>query len=485
MPENKIRVAYLSSEVYPFSKTGGLADVAGSLPIALQRLGDVEVWVFTPLYRKFTDPQAFGIQDTGLRVRIWLDQKEHEVGLWAVEHRGVRVYFVDYEPYFGRDHIYGTPTGDDPDNPLRFALWNLAVLAFLKELGNPPDILHLNDWQTGLIPVILKTQPDTFFAQTRTLITIHNLAYQGLFDASFLSRIGLDDRLFHIEALEFYGKLNFLKGGLVFSDLITTVSPTYAKEIQTPEYGYGLDGILRKRADSLIGILNGLDYEVWNPATDSNLWVQYDTDHVQEGKAANKAHLQEIMGLPQDPDIPLFGIVSRLASQKGIDLLTEALPQWQGRKFQLVVLGSGDQALQDALQEIAKRWPAQIAVQIGFDPVLANRIYGGADFFLMPSRYEPCGLGQLIALRYGTLPIVRATGGLKDTVKDVSEPEGYGWVFEPYEPEALTEAVFRAMDLFPDREEIHQLRKRAMALDFSWDRSAKAYREVYLQLKKG
>ncbi len=476
-------VFYLSTEVVPYAKTGGLADVAGALPIALRKRG-VEISVVMPHYPRFTPPEKFGLEDTGLRLEVWLGGQRHEGYVLKGNNRGVPVYFIGHPGFFDRDQLYGTPQGDYPDNAERFAFFSYAALELTKKLGVRPDVFHLNDWQTSFLPIRLADRPDPYFQNTRKILTIHNLAYQGLFPPEVLPRIGLSYHIFHMEATEYYGKFNTLKGGIVFSDFITTVSPTYAREIQTPEYGHGLDGILRKLAGKIVGILNGLDYEVWNPATDAALFARYTARNVRSGKAKNRQGLLQQLGQP-DLGLPLAGMVSRLAEQKGIDLVAAALEQAPNLGFQFVILGTGDQKYHDLMKALAAQHPRHVSVTLAFDATLARRIYAAADFFLMPSRFEPCGLGQMIALRYGTLPIVRATGGLKDTVVDVSHPEGYGLVFEPYEPEAFLATLHRAHDLHQNRRAMLQAVRRGMKVDFSWDRSAQQYEALYRRSVQG
>ncbi len=483
-----MKVLVVSSEVYPFAKTGGLADVAGSLPLALKKAG-VDVRIAMPLYTRKIDRCRFNLSSTGVSIELEMAGKRRVGFIDRTDYEEVPVYFVDEREFFDRDELYGTPEGDYPDNWLRFAFFARAVIEMLKPLNFVPDIIHLNDWQTALIPVYLKEvyRHDPELSSIKTLITIHNIAYQGQFDSWIIPEIGLPWSVYHMEALEFYGKVNYLKGGIVYSDAINTVSPTYAKEIQTPEYGYGLDGILRKRSADLYGILNGIDYRTWDPQTDKHIYFNYSLENFETGKTENKKGLLREQGLPYSPDVPVVGIVSRLAAQKGFDLIKDALDEIAGLNLQFVVLGSGDKIYQDMFVEIAKKLPEKFAVTIGFDPVLARKIYAGSDMFLMPSRYEPCGLGQMIALRYGSIPIVRKTGGLADTIIDYdSDPEnGYGFMFERYEPSELVDAIKRALKAYSNREKWLEIVRRGMSLDFSWDASAKKYIELYRKLIVG
>lgn len=484
-----MKVLFASSEVYPLSKTGGLADVAGALPKALRKLG-LDVRIITPFYRRFISPDRFHLERTGIRFQISMGQKVETGEVWETWIGEVPVYLVDHPGFFDREQLYGTPEGDYPDNALRFGFFSRAILEVAQKVGFSPDIFHLNDWQTGLAPLYRRLYFAQSFPKSRFLITIHNLAYQGLFPPEVLASLAIPQEYFHMEALEFYGKVNFLKAGIVFSDAIGTVSPTYAREIQTPEFGFGLDGILRARSDRVFGILNGIDPEVWDPSTDPHIFRNYGVEDLEAGKAANKRGLQEEKGLPPEPDIPLIGVVSRLASQKGFDLVAQIAESLMERRVQLVFLGTGDREIQEMLQDVAARFPRQFSLTLAFDPVLARKIYAGSDFFLMPSRYEPCGLGQMIAFRYGTIPVVRKTGGLADTVVDfrgsLEDPgprRGYGLVFEPYRPEALFEAVTRALEVYRRKEVWHRLRELAMTRDFSWDASAREYQALYWALQ--
>ncbi len=481
-----MKVFYLSSEIYPFAKTGGLADVAGTLPVSLKKLG-VDIILAMPYYNKFVEKHD--PEDAGITLDVEFNGEVFKTPVLKKEYRGVTTYFIRNDRYFDRDYLYGTPEGDYPDNPLRFGFFSVAALRLLEKLNFKPGIIHLNDWQTALIPVYLKnTDLFPFLKDTKTILTIHNLAYQGTFPPDVLKSLMLPESLFNMEALEFYGKINFLKGGIVFSDVITTVSPTYAREIQTSEFGYGLEGVLYKRREHLFGILNGIDYDVWNPETDEYIYYNYSYGDFHYKKVLNKTHLQEDMGLPASSEIPLIGIVSRLAAQKGFDLLSDAMSELSRLDLQMVILGTGDKIYQDLLMDFGTKFPDKFAVKIDFDPVLARRIYAGSDMFLMPSRYEPCGLGQMIAMRYGTIPIVRKTGGLADTVEDFTyeklkrdpgKRKGYGFSFGTYTHAHLIDAIKRALKVFKDQETWQQLIKIAMTRDFSWKSSAKEYVELY------
>ncbi len=483
-----MKVLLVSSEIYPFAKTGGLADVAGSLPRALKRLG-VDVRLAMPLYTRKIDRCRFNLSSTGVQLEFEMAGKRRVGYVDVADYDSIPVYFIDEREFFDRDNLYGTPEGDYEDNWLRFAFFSKAIIEMLKPLDFIPDVIHINDWQTSLVPVYLKEvySDDESLSNTKVLLTIHNIAYQGVFGSWVLPQIGLPWSVFHMEALEFYGNVNYLKGGIVYSDAINTVSPTYAKEIQTPEYGYGLEGILRKRSADLYGILNGIDYDAWNPATDQHIFANYSVKNFEDGKRENKKRLLEEQKLPYKPDVPLIGIVSRMAAQKGFDIIKDVLDDIADLELQFVVLGSGDKAYQDMFVDIARRYPDKFAVTIGFDPVLARKIYAASDMFLMPSRYEPCGLGQMIALRYGSIPVVRKTGGLADTIVDYTEnpDEGYGFVFEQYEGAALLDAIKRAISTYARRSEWRTIVERGMKLDFSWNASAKKYIELYRKMIVG
>lgn len=476
-----LSIVVVSPEVVPFAKTGGLADVAGALPRAWAALG-ARPSVFLPAYRKVraTTP---GLKREAATVRVPILDRTVEAGILrgTLPDSKVPAFFIDAPEFFDREELYGTPKGDYPDNASRFTFFARAVLEAVRALDLRPDVIHAHDWQAALVPVYLKTlyAQDPILATTRSALTIHNLGYQGLFWHWDMKITGLDWRWFHWKALEYFGKVNFLKGGIVFADLITTVSPTYAREILEEETGVGLGGVLRERAGDLRGILNGIDADGWDPARDPLLPEHYSARDLR-GKAACKAHLQRAMGLAPRPDVPLFGMVSRLTDQKGWDLLAAVVPDLAERDVQFAILGAGEEKYVSLLKALQARHPDRVGVQIGFDERRAHEIEAGADFFLMPSRYEPCGLNQMYSLRYGTLPVVRRTGGLADTVSDYS-PERLrasacdGFVFRPPDPSALREAIERALVVYRDPKALRRMRETAMARDFSWARSARAY----------
>ncbi|MBI2999808.1 MAG: glycogen synthase GlgA [Deltaproteobacteria bacterium] len=477
-----LHITMVSPEIMPFAKTGGLADMVGSLCPALEKLG-LKVSPIMPAYRPVLKG-SFPLTDTGLSFAVPVaDHKEEASVFKATLGENTTAYFIRCDRYFDREALYSTSEGNYPDNAERFVFFSRAALEVLRQ--HPPDILHCHDWQTALAIVFLKAQPDRYpeLASVKTVLTVHNLGYQGLFWYLDWHLLNLDESLFNPAGLEFFGKINFLKGGVISADGITTVSPTYAEEIKSPEQGFGLEGIFHERAKDLVGILNGADYTIWSPETDRYIAKNYSAKDLA-GKKTCKAELQRAAGLPQRADVPLVGMVSRLISQKGLDLLESCGEDFLARDLQFVLLGNGEAKYEVAVRELAARYPTKASVRIGFDEALAHQIEAGADFFLMPSQYEPCGLNQLYSLKYGTIPIVRATGGLKDSVKDCTANSrgGTGFVFGPYEPAAFLDALDRGLSLFAVPKGWTALVKRAMAADFSWDRSARAYADLYQRL---
>ncbi len=470
-----VRVVMIASEVEPFAKTGGLADVLGALPRALARLGH-DVTVVMPRYRSV----PIGDRLAHLSVRVGAHAIETDI--FAVAGDGVTTVFIDRPEYFDRPFLYGGPSGDYPDNPERFAFLAHATVAWMAATGTPFDVVHAHDWQAGLVPVIL-ADGNPRAVWRGTVFTIHNLAYQGTFDASWLPRIGLSPDLFHVDGLEFWGRVSFLKGGLRFSRVITTVSPRYAAEIQTPEGGCGFDGLLRERSADIVGILNGIDTQRWNPASDPYLPEAYSAS-AMDGKSAAKRALLTRYGMSvtdQSLRRPLIGVVSRLVDQKGFDLVGGIAEQIPRLPASFVVLGSGDAAHEHVWRGLAAAHPDRIGVHIGFDEGLAHLIEAGADIFLMPSRFEPCGLNQMYSLRYGTVPLVRATGGLADTVQNVDPQsgEGTGFVFEEYSPAALLATLRRALETFERPDAWRRIQLAGMREDHSWEASALRYQAVY------
>jgi starch synthase len=473
-----MEILFVASEVAPWSKTGGLADVAGALPRALAARGH-EVAVVTPRYGSI-DPRAAGFVRKEGAVRV----RGEATTLW-VKRTKPAVWLVEHERLFGsRPGLYGEGGRDYGDNAERFTYLCRAALALPAATGLRPRIVHVNDWQTGLVPFLLRHEHahDPALDRARTVFTIHNLAYQGVFPKDVVPHLGLPWDVFRFEAMEFYDQLSFMKAGLVFADALTTVSPTYAREIRMPQGGHQLDAVLRHRAPELHGILNGIDVAEWDPATDRHLPAHYSA-RAPAGKARCKAALQRELGLAVRPDVPLAAVVSRLSDQKGIDLLVAIVPELLSRDVQLAVLGSGNPAYEAALAAAARAFPGRMAVRLGFDEALAHRIEAGADVFLMPSRFEPCGLNQMYSLRYGTVPVVRAVGGLEDTVEDYDGwQRGTGFKFRDYHPQAFLLAVRRALEAHRDRRAWKGLQARGMAEDFSWDRSAATYEALYQTL---
>ncbi len=481
-----MRILFAASEVTPFAKTGGLADVAGALPRALRKLGH-DVRVVLPLYRA-VDPAVHRLSP--LLDALALPVAGRVETASVLEGRlppDVPVYFLRCDRYFDREGLYQVRGVDHPDNAERFAFFSRAVLELARTLDFRPEVCHCHDWQTGLIPAYLRTiyARDPFFATAGVLFTIHNMGYQGLFPRDALHVIGLGSDVFTPSGIEFYGQVNLLKAGLVFADILTTVSQQYSREIQTVEFGCGLEGVLRLRRTDVFGILNGIDLEEWNPATDPHLAARYGP-HDLAGKAACKADLQRILGLHADPAAPLFGSISRLAEQKGMDLVAETLDIILEAGGQLVLLGTGDPPLEALFRAAAVAHHGRVAAVIGFDEALSHKIEAGADFFLMPSRYEPCGLNQMYSLRYGTIPIVRATGGLDDTVApfDRQTGRGNGLKFEAATPDALGLAICRAFGLYRNPAAWRRAQLNAMQGDFSWERSAREYEALYREASR-
>jgi starch synthase len=474
-----MHIAFAASECVPFSKTGGLADVVGALPRALAALGH-QVSVYVPRYRqtKLADPQ------TVVRsITIPFDDKYRFCSVTtAGTSAGVRHYFVDYPPYFDRDGIYGTMAGDYPDNAERFALFSRAVLEASKILG-VPHVFHCHDWQSALIPVMLRTlyAADPAFRDVATVFTIHNMGYQGLFPPDTLPLLMLPWDLLTMSKMEFFGQVNFLKGALVHSDYVTTVSKKYSQEIQTTEYGFGLEGVLRNRAATVTGILNGVDYEEWSPQSDKFTVAKYSARDLS-GKLRCKQDLLHTFGIANvDAKMPVIGIVSRFAAQKGFDLISQIMDRLAREEMIMVVLGSGDKPYEEMFQRLNRQFPNKIATKVAFDNAIAHKIEAGADMFLMPSRYEPCGLNQIYSLKYGTVPIVRATGGLDDTIDpwDARTGKGTGFKFTDYTGEALLTTIKQALLDYQDPSSWQILMRNGMTRDFSWGASAREYGKVY------
>jgi starch synthase len=479
---DRLKVLFVSSECAPFAKTGGLGDVVGALPKALAHRG-VDVRVVMPLYAGIPCHELERLEGV-LTVPMWFGPARAAVRLGTLPRSEVPVYFLEHHRYFDRPDIYGADGEGYRDNLERFAFLSRGALELTKALGWVPDVVHAHDWQTALAPVYLNTvERGRPLGRAASVYTIHNLAYQGVHDGASLPLVGLGNEHMHAREFEHFGSVNLAKAGLVHSTMLTTVSPTYAREIQTAAHGCLLDGVLAERRSDLLGILNGIDVEEWDPATDRRLAATFSADHPAP-KALCKAALQAEAGLPVRPDVPVFGLVSRLTSQKGIDVLAQALDRLLAWDLQIVLLGTGQPEAERFLEWTARRHPDRLSACLRFDDARAHRTLAGSDFLLMPSRFEPCGLSQLYGLRYGALPIVRATGGLTDTVESYDERTGTGtgFVFHDLRADSLADTIGWALSTWYERpEHLRSLRRRAMTRDFSWDRAADAYRDCYVE----
>jgi len=482
-----MNVLFVASEATPFAKTGGLADVAGALPVELARLGH-DVTVIMPAYRQALAAGQL-IESTGISLSIAIGSKMVEGSLLKsyLPDSRVPVYLVQQDHYYLREGLYGDSSGDYIDNCERFVFFCRAVLEAIRLLDLDVDVLHANDWQSGLAPAYLKTEYRGVpgYERIASLLTVHNMAYQGQFWHWDMLITGMDWKYFNWHQMEFFGKLNLMKTGLVFSDAINTVSQRYAEEIQSAPLGCGLEGVLQQRRDVLSGIINGVDYKVWNPATDPHLAAKYDPSTFAAGKAACKAALQSELGLPAAPRTPLVGLIGRLIDQKGLDLVTSVMQEWvQTSDVQWAILGTGEAKYEQALAALAQRHPQKVAVRLAFADDLAHRIEAGADIFLMPSHFEPCGLNQLYSLKYGAVPVVRATGGLADTITDASNDAlvagtATGFSFHEYSTLALSETLRRAIAAYAQPELWSKLVSTGMQQDWSWSRSAHEYVSLY------
>ncbi|MBN1884643.1 MAG: glycogen synthase [Candidatus Krumholzibacteriota bacterium] len=483
----RMNVVVATTEIVPYSKVGGLADVMGALPDELEQIG-CRLTVITPLYASI-DRQAFGIAAVGGLPLLAVDVAGRRVpfGLRSAVKpgTGIRVYFVENEEYYGRDGIYTTAAGEAfPDEDERTIFFNRAVVETIAKLGISPDIVHCNDFHTGLVPALIEIErgSDPLFETTATVFSVHNLAYQGIFERDFIVKAGLDPALFSpMSPFEYWGRVNVMKVGLSYASVISTVSRTYAEEIMSSEeYGYGLEGVIAARRDSVVGILNGIDPGAWDPAADDLIPAAFTADDLS-GKARNKAALAEAFDLDATPDVPVIGMVSRLVDQKGFDILAEALASIMEEPVAFAILGTGQQKYHELYTELAGAYPGRMGVRLEFNNALAHLVEAGSDFFLMPSRYEPCGLNQMYSLRYGTFPIVRETGGLKDTIDGLSPKgaKGNGFTFVEYDPETLADAVKRAVRFYRDEKAVARARARVMREDHSWRRSAKEYVKLY------
>jgi starch synthase len=483
--QKPLRVLMVASEAQPFSKTGGLADVAGALPKALGRLGH-DVTVVTPRYRGVGDGPVVATVAVEIAARRFTTRL-----MESPLAPGARALLVDCPELYDRDGIYYDQAGDFADNPVRYAALSAAAIEWARQQAQPFDIIHAHDWQAGLTPIYaraLAPRPGTRHEArgTPTVFTIHNLAYQGVFDKSWVPRLGLDWADFTLGGFEFFDRLSFIKAGINVSTALTTVSPTYAEEIQRPEYGVGLDGVIRERRAVLSGILNGIDPDEWNPLTDPHLPAPFDAADLS-GKAAAKRALLETFGFTVTADLlarPVIGMVSRMVDQKGLDLIAAAAGELASLDATFVIVGTGETRYQDMWTNLSRWRPDRVRAFIGFDERRAHLVEGGADIFLMPSRFEPCGLNQMYSLRYGTVPVVRAVGGLVDTVRPYNprNGQGTGFLFAEYHPGALLQALGAALAAFANRKVWTRLQKNGMRADFSWDRSAREYVKMYRRL---
>jgi len=469
----RLSIVFVAGEAVPFCKTGGLADVAGTLPIVLKNEG-IDVSVFLPFYRIVKNKKDFSFEKT-----LSIEVKGIKGEVLKTKNKGVDFYFIKQDSLYDREELYATPKGEYEDNARRFSFFNFAALYALEKLNIKTDIIHIHDWHTGLIPLLIKESlVSDYFNNTKTLITIHNLAYQGWFGFEKKEQLlFLED--FDFSKLLYKEQFNFLYLGLKYSDYISTVSSTYSQEIMTEEFGCGLDWLLKERKNVLKGILNGIDYEEWNPEKDEYLPYKFSIEDLS-GKEECKKSLLEEHNLPYLKDKLLIGAVGRLTDQKGWDIIAEAIEEILKLDIYFILLGTGEEKYHKLFTNIGEKFKERAGINIKFDNALAHRIYGGSDFFLMPSYFEPCGLGQLISFKYGTVPIVTPVGGLKDTVKDE-----YGIVLSDYSSKSLIEAIKKAKEIFSNREKFEELRKKIMELDFSWGNQAKEYKEFYLQILEG
>ncbi len=479
-----MKILIASSEAVPYIKTGGLADVAGALLKELRKKNETAFLVL-PLYAVIKSKHK--LHDTGKSILVRMGKRAYKGMIFASsKDENPEAYFIECDELYDRPELYGTSEGDYADNAIRFIFFSKAVLEVCLAMRVKPDVIHCNDWQTALVPLYLKTlyKSSGYFAKTVSLFTVHNLGYQGVFDAPTLSYTGLGREYFVPERLEFYGKLNLMKAGLLYADIINTVSNTYAREIQQAEYGFGLDGVIRKRASELYGIINGIDYEEFDPARDTFLPCKYGDDDPKGKARCRKALFQEAAF--DRETLPIAAIVSRLSSQKGIDLVLDSLEALIAMGLNLIVLGKGEDGYERLLKKASEALKGRIYVRIGFEESLARRIYAGSDFFLMPSQYEPCGLGQLIAMKYGTVPIARKTGGLADTIQDYDHitHTGTGFLFHDFTPYALQDAVKRAICVFTDKANMKKMACKVMKNNFSWSRSTDKYVELYMLARK-
>ena len=476
----KLKILIASSEVYPFAKTGGLADVCGFLPLALKRLGH-EVQVIMPKYKSL----GKNFQPVGIDLKVPVGDKIKKAFLFRSRLQNkVPIYFIENNSYFGRPQLYGNQNGDYPDNAERYIFFSRAILEFCESTGFCPDIIHCNDWQTGLVPLYLKTlyQQNLFFKSTRSVFSIHNLGYQGNFSKDNLGLANIPDELFTSEGVEFYGRFSFLKAGLLFADILTTVSPSYCREIQTEEHGFLMDGVLRLRSKDLHGVLNGVDDKEWNPNHDSLIPSHYSSQDLS-GKQTCRKKLIQRFALDPDSPRPIACVITRLSHQKGIDLIAAGLNDILNKGIDLVILGSGEHRFENYFKKMNTQFPGRFAAHIGFDEKLAHQILAGGDLLLMPSLYEPCGLTQMYALKYGTVPLVRSVGGLRDSIKkyNAKNGRGTGFKFSQNTLKDLLMAIGRALSVYNDKPRWESLMINGMETDNSWDNAARKYLRLYLK----
>ncbi len=462
-----MKIAFIASECVPFVKTGGLADVCGALPLALERI-KVPTVIVIPYYRE-VNTRGFKVKQLSATVAQ------------TVLGKSIRVYLIKSKKYFDRVGLYGSAKGDFEDNLERYQYFCEQALGVIREYEADVNIVHCHDWQASLVPVLLKTKykKDTAFARLKCLLTIHNLAFQGIFTYQQFKQTGFDAKLFGPNGFEFYGRMNLLKAGIIFSDMITSVSKSYAAEIQTADFGCGLEGVLKQKKNKPTGIVNGIDCDIWNPAHDKHLLKKYSAKSFVSGKKTHKEYLQKKFKFEVSPNVPLFGFVGRVTHQKGADLIAEAILQFEEKDAQFVIQGLGDQSITEKLKRTMRLMKKNVATVFEFDERLAHRIYAGSDFFLMPSRFEPCGLSQMISMRYGTLPLVNQTGGLADTVVPHKKRNGTGFVMTKPSIDTLVANIEEAIKVYANSTKMKRLIVSGFNADFSWDKSAKEYKKVY------
>jgi starch synthase len=478
-----MKIVYAASEMLPFASTGGLADVGAALPRALLKHG-VQIWRVMPMYRQIIEGN-FALKDAGIRLEIPVGFRVYKADIWTAEEPAPQTYFIRRDELFDRSQLYSLPERDYDDNFKRFVFFQKAIVALIDALGPRPNIVHCSDWQTGLVPFFLRHGINGMGRNLteKIVFTIHNLAYQGIYPGSLYSLTNLPFFCFSMDYLEFFGNINCIKGGITAADVVTTISKRYTQEIRTEEFGCGLHGVLARLGDRLVGIPLGVDYSVWSPVHDSFLSQACRTEDLS-GKRASKEELTKMVGLNISPETPLIGMVTRLVDQKGLDILAEAMNAMMALDVGFVILGAGQEKYQTLCRQWAEKWPGRFAVRIGYDNPLAHKIIAGSDIYMMPSRFEPCGLSQLYGLRYGTLPIVHATGGLDDTVEDVAldGSRGTGFKFKTYTADGLLSSIQRALDLYKRHDVWAGVMQRAIQQDFSWDRVAEEYLSQYRKL---